>query len=339
MQPGIKRVLRYFLFFVVVAATICFLFLVREVLLSFVLGAILAYLLFRPVLYIEKKGLKRVWAILILYTMVLVVLVFLFYIALPGIAREIGEIADIIPEYAEEIQDMVAKVNNMKMPEQIGTLLQENISKIEDNIYGGLENFVGGFYIFLTRVLAIVFSPILAFYIMNDWEKIRDRFLTTLSPGARREIIAIFEQIDDVLIEFFKGHLMVAVFVGALVGLSAAVLGVHFPLVLGILSGVTNLIPYFGAFLGGIPAVVVALTQSFRLAVYISIAIIIIQQIEGNIIAPKIIGNKLGMHPLLIVFSLLAGGKLMGIWGMLLAVPTAAVLKVLVGWAYLKIVE
>ena len=132
---------------------------------------------------------------------------------------------------------------------------------------------------------------------------------------------------------------MVATFVGAMVGLAALLLGVKFPLMLGILSGVTNLIPYFGAFLGGVPAVAVALTESWQLGLYMTLAIFVIQQVEGNLITPKVIGGKLGIHPLLIVFSLLAGGKLWGIWGMLVAVPLAAVLKVLVSWLYLKLVE
>ncbi len=339
MQLSTQKLSRYILFFVVVAATIYFLFLVREVLLSFVLGAILAYLLFRPVLYIEKKGLKRIWAILVLYLVVLAVLTLLFSFAVPGIVRELGEMADIVPEYAQEVQDMAGKVDKIQMPEKMSAIFKENFSKVENNIYGGLKNFIGGFYNFLSKVFAVVFSPILAFYIINDWEKIRDGFLTTLSPGVRREVIAIFEQIDGILIEFLKGHFMVAAFVGTMIGVSAAILGVDFPLLLGILSGVTNLIPYFGAFLGGIPAVVIALSQSFRLAIYMAIAILIVQQIEGNIITPRIIGNKLGMHPLLIVFALLSGEKLLGIWGMLMAVPIAAVLKVILGWAYLKLVE
>jgi len=339
MQLSTQKLSRYILFFMVVAATIYFLFLVREVLLSFVLGAILAYLLFRPVLYIEKKGLKRIWAILVLYLVVLAVLTLLFSFAVPGIVRELGEMADIVPEYAQEVQDMAGKADKIQMPEKMSAIFKENFSKVENNIYGGLKKFIGGFYNFLSKVFAVVFSPILAFYIINDWEKIRDGFLTTLSPGVRREVIAIFEQIDDVLIEFLKGHFMVAAFVGTMIGVSAAILGVDFPLLLGILSGVTNLIPYFGAFLGGIPAVVIALSQSFRLAIYMAIAILIVQQIEGNIITPRIIGNKLGMHPLLIVFALLSGEKLLGIWGMLMAVPIAAVLKVILGWAYLKLVE
>ncbi|HZJ84343.1 MAG TPA: AI-2E family transporter, partial [Syntrophomonadaceae bacterium] len=193
-------------------------------------------------------------------------------------------------------------------------------------------------YNLLGKVLAIIFSPILAFYILNDWEKIRETFLKLFSPAARRALINLFSEIDLVLIEFFKGHLLVATFVGVLIGFLALILGVNFPLLIGILSGITNLIPFFGAFLGGIPAVAVALSESFKLALYMTIGIFVVQQIESNLITPNVIGGKLGLHPLVIVFVLLAGGKLAGIWGMLLAVPLAAILKIIVKWLYLKLI-
>jgi len=339
MQANTDNLYRYTLFFLVVAAAIYFLFLVREILFVFALGAVLAYLLFRPVAFIEKKGLKRAWAVLTLYLAGLGFLILFFSFAVPGIVKELGELADLIPVYTNEVQDMADKMEEIQIPGKINNILKENIVKAENAVYGLLKKFVSGIYNFLSKIFAIIFSPILAFYIINDWEKIRDGFLNIFTPKVRREVISLFAQIDSVLIEFFKGHLLVATFVGTMVGISAAVLGVKFPLLLGILSGVTNLIPYFGAFLGGIPVVAVALSQSLRLAFYMTVAITVVQQLEGSIITPKIIGNKLGMHPLLIVFALLAGGKLLGIWGMLVAVPLVAILKVLLIWVYLKAVD
>ena len=130
------------------------------------------------------------------------------------------------------------------MPAKLNEVFRQNVDKIESYIYSGLQDFLTILYNLLGKVLAIVFSPILAFYIMNDWEKIRDGFLNLFSPDLRRELINLGEKIDSVLIEFLKGHLMVATFVGVMIGIVAAILGVKFPLLLGILSGVTNLIPF-----------------------------------------------------------------------------------------------
>lgn len=339
MQVNSRKLSHYLIFFAVLLVSIYFLFLVREVLLTFFLGALLAYLLFRPVCYIEKKGLKRVWAIIVLYLGVAAILGIILALAVPGLVRELSKLAELYPQYAEQAQQMAGRIDQINAPEQLSQVINKNLGKIESYIYQALNSFLSGFYNFLGKILALIFSPILAFYIMNDWEKIRESFLNLFSPRARHEITMISHQIDNVLIEFIKGHLMVAAFVGSGIGISAALIGVKFPLLIGILSGVTNLVPYFGPILGGMPAIALAASESFRLALYMTIAIVVIQQLESNLITPKIIGDKLGLHPLVIVFALLAGGKLLGIWGMLFAVPITAILKVIVGWSYLKLVE
>ena len=339
MKTAVNKIVRYILFMVVLVTTIYFLYVVREVLFSFIIAAILAYLFFRPVLFIESKGVKRSIAILILYFLLFGTTAVLLAFAVPGIVKELGLLTELIPEYAHEAKDMTEKVNDLKIPSQVKTIIDENMKKINSYVYQGLSAFVSSLYSLLGKVLAIIFSPILAFYIINDWEKIRNGFLQLLSPKARREFMTVFSQIDNVLIEFLKGHFLVALLVGIAVGAAAAILGVKLPLLLGIIAAVTNLIPYFGAFLSGVPALMLALSQSFTIAIYMLIALIAIQQIESSIITPKIIGDKLGMHPLLIVFSILAGGKLFGLWGLLFAVPLTAVLKVIISWCYLKLVE
>ncbi len=333
------RISRYILFLVVLTATIYFLYLVWEVLFSFAAAALLAFLLFRPMIYIETKGVKRAIAIIMLYFLLLGAAAAFLAFAVPGMVAELGQVTSLIPEFAEDAREITAQVDELDVPGEIKRIFDENVKKLNNYVYEGMRNFVASLYSLLGKALAIIFSPILAFYILNDWEKIREGFLALLSPRARREATVVFGQIDNVLTEFIKGHLLVALVVGTGVGVAAWVIGVELPLLLGIIAAVTNLIPYFGAFLSGIPAVALALSQSTAAAVYMLIAIIVIQQIEGNLITPKIMGDKLGLHPLLIVFSILAGGQLLGFWGLLLAVPAAAVLKVITGWFYQKIVE
>lgn len=307
--------------------------------LVFFLGAFLAYLLYRPVNWIEKKGIKRVWAILILYLLAGVLLATALYLIIPGMVKELTTLARLYPEYAKQVQDMLGRIDDMNMPGQLNELCRQNLGKIEKGIYAALNGFLSGIYIFMGKVLALVFSPILAFYMLNDWEKIRDVFLGLFTPSARREASLMGNQIDNVLIEFLKGHLMIASMVGLAVGLAAWILGVRFPLLIGVVVGICDLIPYFGPFLGAVPAVALALSQSLRLAIYITIAMVIIQQAESNLITPRIMSDRLGLHPLVIVFALLCGGKLLGIWGMLFAVPLAAVLKVILNRAYLWLID
>lgn len=335
----VNKIARYFLFMVVLLATFYFLYFIRDVLFSFIIAAIIAYLLFRPVLFIESKGVIRPIAAILVFLALLGITAGLLSFAIPGIVKEMGQLSELIPHYAEEAKDMTARIDELSVPAEIKGIFEENIKKINSYVYQGLSAFVASLYSLLGKVLAIVFSPILAFYIIIDWERIRNGFLQLLSPKARREFTIVFTQIDNIMIEFLKGNFLSAFFVGLAVGIAALIIGVKLPILLGIIAAITNLIPYFGAFISGVPAVGLALSQSMQAGIYMLIALVVIQQAESNIITPKIIGDKLGMHPLLIVFSILAGGKVLGLWGLLLAIPIAAIIKVIISWCYLKLVE
>jgi predicted PurR-regulated permease PerM len=339
MQWMRKKLHRHIVFFLVVIATFYFLYLIRDVVFSFLAGGVLAYLLYHPVRLVEAQGIKRVWVIIMIYVLIIALVILALWFAIPHLVNELSGLVQVLPEYTEKARELADRINGMHLPGKLDQIMQENMTKIENHIYHVLKSFIAGFYTLLSKALIIIFAPILAFYILIDWEKIRDAFLKLLPPAARREITVLAGQIDQVVIEFIKGHLLVALCVGVLIGLAAALMEVRFALLIGIISGISELVPYFGPLLGGIPAVGLALSQSLHHGLYMALAIIIIQQIESHIITPKILGDRLGMHPLLIVFALLAGGKLWGVGGMLIAVPLTAALNIILSYMYLKVVE
>lgn len=334
-----SRMTRFILVVVLGAGILYGLYLVREVLLTFILAAILAYLFYRPARWIEARGVKRTWAILLLFLLVIGLLTLALIFVIPKMAQEVGDLAQLLPLYAQKAQAMSDQVQNLDMPEKMNKILRENIGRIEDGAYTSLKHFLNSLYLILRRILDIIFAPILAFYIINDWEKIRDGLLALFSPIGRRQMRVLFQNIDSVLIEFVKGNFLVACIVGLAVGIAALLLGVRLPLLLGLGAGIAELIPYFGAFIGAIPAVAIGLTQSLRTGLYMVLAVFIIQQLEANFISPKILGSRLNMHPLLMVFGLLAGGEIFGIWGLIFSVPMVAVARVVIAWAYEKIME
>lgn len=334
-----NKLFRYIIFGVVAFATFCFVYLVREVIYTFLAGGLMAYFLFRPVTFIEKKGISRIWGILIVYLLLAAVVSLLLWIAVPRLIRELNEVAAMLPTYVAQLQEISGRIHDFHLPGKLDLMLQDNIARIEKYIFDSLKGMVNSIYAFFSKVLIIVFAPILAVYIIKDWEKIKASILFILPPVSRREAVILTGRIDSVWIEYLKGHLLVSALVGLATGIAALIIGVDFALVIGIISGLTNLVPYFGPFLGGIPAIVLALVQSWQDGLYMAIAIIVIQQLESNLLTPKIIGDKLGMHPLAVVFALLAGGELLGILGMLIAVPLAAALRIIISYAYLKFVE
>lgn len=334
-----NKFVRFSIFCVVVGTTFYFLFLVREVVFSFLFGGVLAYFLYRPVLWMERKGLKRTWAILFLYVLIIILISLILWFTIPKLIKELTGVAALLPQYTQELQELIDNINGMPWPGKLDEIIQQNTNNFEDHIYATLQSLISVMYGMVSKALIIVFAPIMAFYILKDWEGIKNGFANLLPPVTRRELGILAGQIDHVIIAFSKGYLMIAAMVGILIGTAAALIGVKYAHLIGIISGVGELIPFFGPILGGIPAIGLALSQSPYDALYMLAAMLVIQQIESNIITPRLMGEQVGMHPLLMVFALLAGGELMGIWGMLIAVPLAATIKIIGYYLYLKIVD
>lgn len=152
-----------------------------------------------------------------------------------------------------------------------------------------------------------------------------------LTPKSwRKRGSAFLRDVDDSLGDYIRGQLLVCLILGVIAGISFWVFGLPYPLILGLISGVTNVIPYFGPFIGAVPALLIAMTISVKAVLVVVITVFILQFMEGNILSPFIVGRSLKMHPVVIMLALLAGGELAGIVGMILAVPATAVLKVMV---------
>lgn len=333
-----SKIVRTIILLGVVGTTFYFLFLVRDVVFSFLAGGIFAYFLYRPVIWLENKGCKRVWAILSIYFLVITMIALITWFTIPTLIAELSNLASLLPQYESRLQEFTDRLNGMQVPGRIGEIIAQYTEKLENGIYAALDNIASSLYNLLNKAILVVFAPIMAFYIVKDWDLIKQNVGNFWPPVTRREMGTLIEKIDLVIMEFFKGYLIIACIVGLLIGVAAALIGVPYPLLLGVLGGIGEMIPYFGPFLGGIPAVGLALSHSLTEAVYMVLALIAIQQLEGNIITPRLIGERVGLHPLLMVFALLAGGKLMGVWGLLIAVPLAAALKILGAYLYLKLI-
>lgn len=334
-----NKVFRAIILMVVLVATIYFFYLIWEVVLSFLVAGVLAYFLYRPVLWVENRGLSRSGAIFLIYLLLVIVLTGVFWFSIPRLIHELSSAATLLPQYAEQFEQLPQRIDGMQLPEKLEQIITENTLQVENAIYVTLQNVILVMFNILSKIFMVIFAPIMAFYIIKDWELIKTSIAMLLPPITRKELRVVALNVDAVILEFTKGYLMVAVIIGVLVGTTAALLRIKYALLIGIIAGLGELIPYFGPFLGGIPAVGLALSQSPTTALYMALAIVIIQPIEANIITPRLIGEKVGMHPLLMVLALLAGGKLMGFWGLLIAVPLAASLKIIGQYLYLKIIE
>jgi len=324
---------------VVAVATIYFFIRVRGVLLPFFLGATLAYILYPLIRAAQSRGLSRSWAVMIFYLVLIGLIGLLGWYTLPRLVSEVAELAVVIPKYMEDAHQAVEYLERLQVGGEVDQVIRNSLHRAENQAYRALTVFINDILQMTGSLLSIVFAPILAYYFIRDWEKIREGFLGLFPISSRNQLIRLGMDINEVLSGFIQGHLLVCVLVGVLTGLVAALLGIRYAIVIGFINGIAELLPYLGPVLGAIPSVALALTEGTRQAVYLGVAILVIQQLEANVLSPRIVGNRVGLHPLMVIFALLAGGELFGIWGVLLAVPVAAVLKVLVRFAFYHLVD
>ena len=325
---------RLFLSLILLTIGLYFLYLLRGLFISFILAVLIIYLIHPLVFAIEKRGTPRVWAILIAYLALFFVVAGIFMYGVPRIVRQLHGLEETIPLYTEQFYEMIhsiqVRLTNLGVGESVRQVIDERVSWFEENmlqlVRGAVASLIGMFgYIF-----KIILAPVLAFYFLKDIENIHRKAVSIIPEERKEDIVQLFQEINKILTSYTRGYLLVAAIVGGLTTLAMALLGMDFALMLGIFAGLTELIPYFGPVIGAVPAVSLAVLQSKWLALKVVLAFIVIHQLEGSIISPKILGDKVGLHPLVVIVSLLIGGELYGLVGMILAVPVSAVLKVII---------
>lgn len=329
-----KKHLKIFIAVIFLIIVLYFLWLVRSGLYPFFIGFFLAYLLNPSVCYCERKGTSRLWAIVIVYIVLFSIIIIGSSQLIPLLIRELENFAKEIPAITSKIQELFQNIQwqyqNSLLPLSMRLALDSILVTLENSVQEFVMSLMNGILSLLSHLIGIVISPILAFYLLHDWYKIKEELLNLLPAKYRRETIAVFKDIDKVLNGVIRGQLTVALLVGIFVSIGLYLLHVKYFLLIGILAGMLDVIPYFGAVIGATPAVTLALLESSLLAAKVAALFFVIHQLEGSIIHPHILGENVGLHPLAVIFFVFVGGELAGFTGMLLGVPFAAMGKVFI---------
>lgn len=307
-----------------------------------IIAGLFFYFLVGIVDYLERRSGKRGVSVAITLTSLLLIITIVFSVLGPLLVEQVTSLVNALPSIAKELQVQIFAVRDSLMENEflsrfvnenddMFTEFTNNITAYLGDIFGNVASSVGRLVGFITSaVITIVVIPFMLIYMLLDGKRLPDSIVKWLPKSYETETRKILNDMHTTVKNYVHAQLLVAFFVGITSLIGLWIVGVDYAILLALFMMVTNIIPYVGPFLGAAPAVVVAFIQEPIMAVWVIIVIIVVQQIESNVISPLIQGKSLKVHPLTIIIVLLVAGNLAGIIGMLIAVPTYAVAKVVV---------
>jgi len=309
---------------------IWFIYEIREILVLFFIVLVIVAAL-GPLVDRMARYIPRFLAVLIISIIFIGILVAIGFLILPPLINQIQEIAINLPFYVDKISPFY---NSLR---QTVTTSQQSLFDFTSQ----LGNVTGGIYSttisFITGIVGIFTILVLSFYMLLEKEAIKRFFIQTFPSEHQERALEVIRKIGTKMGSWLRGQAILMLIIGVLDGIVLLSLGIPFALTLAVWGGLVEVIPYIGPWLGLIPAAIIAFTISPLTALILVIAYIVIQQLEGQFLVPKIMGKAVGLSPVIIILVLLIGAKLEGILGILIAVPVAAALSVLIQeWAELK---
>ncbi|HEX6348480.1 MAG TPA: AI-2E family transporter [Candidatus Dormibacteraeota bacterium] len=301
-----------------------------RILVLVLLATVLAYALEPPIVFLQRF-LPRVVAALGLYLLVFGVAAALLVLFGHQLGTEATSLVRQLPAYLDQTgRHVQAVATGLGIP--VGPP-QSVSGQISHYVQGGLLNLV---YTSANvaaagagAVIDVVVVLVMAFYFMVDGHRIGDLAVHLVPPAHREKATFVRAAVGQVLGSYIRGQLILAGIIGIAAGTGSWLLGVRYPLVIGLLAFLFELVPMLGPVLSAVPAVIIALFQPWPLVIWVVLYFVAIQMIENHILAPRISGHAVGLHPVVALLALLAGADLFGIWGALFAVPITGIAAVL----------
>ncbi|KAA9007422.1 AI-2E family transporter [Paenibacillus spiritus] len=325
-----------------------FIFKPLSVLLHTVAGPLIlsgvAYYLLNPLVNrLERKSrVKRAYGIVVLYLFIAGIISIILLTVIPIIRAQLLDLIDNFPKYSQDIQDKFPALKRGNLLDSLP--MQENIDLNEvtgrvtawgtsflNNAVNGVGNFVGA----LTEaVLAIVTTPFILFYLLRDGHRLPDYLIRFVPTALQPQTRMVMSEMNSQISSYIRGQIIVSCCIGALLYIGYLIIGLQYSLVLAIIAACTAVVPYLGPAIAITPALIVAAVTSPFMLLKMVIVWTVVQLVEGKFISPQIMGKTLRIHPVTIIFVIVFAGKMFGVFGIILAVPGYAVLKVFITHLY-----
>jgi len=324
---------------VMFVALLGFLWLFSNILLPFFAGMALAYFLDPVADKLEKMGASRAFATSIILFFFVVIFVLFLMVLVPVLGNQFAGFLNRLPDLVKHLQSLVASTESSWLRDFIGVdgkSLQDNLNSLMQEGAGWVSTVLQKIWAsgksLVNVVSLLVVTPVVAFYLLFDWDHMVERVDSWLPLDHRETIRGIFTDIDYAVAGFVRGQGVVCLILGLFYAASLTIIGVNFGLLIGLFAGLISFIPFVGSIVGFILSVGVALVQfwpEYFPIILTAITFGLGQFLEGNILQPKLVGERVGLHPVWLMFALFAFGTLFGFTGMLIAVPAAAAVGVL----------
>jgi len=334
-----KDLSRRWQLFAITAAIVYLVWLLAPVLMPFAVAAMLAYLGDPLADRLERLGLNRMWAATIVFVVIMVAVVGVLLLLIPLIARQIENLVSNLPRYGDWAQNTVWPWLQARLhldphtfdSDRLLAAIKAHIGSIggvASAVLGKVSRGGLGIAMWLTNLVLI---PVVAFYLLRDWDRLVAKVDGMLPRSIQPTIAYLASESDKILGAFVRGQLLVMLALGVFYGAGLGVVGLTVGPLIGMVAGLLSFVPYLGFIIGFVAAIVAALVQYGDWAHVLMVCGVFAvgQLLEGYVLVPKLVGDKIGLHPVAVMFAVLAGGYLFGFLGVLLALPAASVIMVL----------
>ena len=325
--------------FAIAAVIVYLIWLLAPVLMPFAVAAMLAYLGDPLVDRLERLGLNRAWAATIVFVVLLVAVIGVVLLLIPLVVRQVENLVDNLPRYGAWAQTVAWPWLQGRLhldphtfdSDRLLDAIKSHLGSIGDvagTVLGKVSRSGVGIAMWLTNLVLI---PVVAFYLLRDWDRLVGTIDRMLPRSLQPTIAHLARESDRILGAFVRGQLLVMLALGVFYGAGLGLVGLAVGPLIGMVAGLLSFVPYLGFIIGFVAAMIAVLVQygDWTHVLLVSGVFVIGQLLEGYVLVPKLVGDKIGLHPVAVIFAVLAGGYLFGFLGVLLALPAASVIMVL----------
>lgn len=327
-------------FWLATATSLCFIvYLLRGMMAPFVIAGLMAYLADPLADKLEARGLSRTLAVIIIFSFLAALIVAVLLFLIPLLAAQMDSLLQSLPTIIEwfyqQTLPFLQSLTGLNEPTEIFNELKSKLSSDWQSASGFLgllvSNLTRSGYAVIAWLGAFALVPVVAFFMLRDWDVFVAQLLQILPRSRVDQVKRLATQCDTVLGEFLRGQLLIMLLLGLIYAVGLSIIGIDLALLLGLSAGLASIVPYLGVVVGILLAGIAALAQ-FQEWIYLLAVLLVFgvgQLLESLFLTPILVGDKIGLHPVVVIFAILAGGQLFGFVGVLLALPVTAILSVL----------